>query len=136
MGHNTANCCEHEANKDKRPKNWKEKEDKEVGASNIEVLLGCTKRITIKCETEKILFEIDLSELALQKLDKIPVPNNPPDENENNMGNINIEEAKEGGVDGEKGSSGTKCCLRRLRSWEYQPEWLYCRSMQLYKKPG
>ena len=38
VGCKAANCWEHEANKDKRPKSWKKKEEKEVGASNIEVL--------------------------------------------------------------------------------------------------
>ena len=40
VGHKATNCWEHEANIDKRPKNWKKKEEKEVGASNFEVLLG------------------------------------------------------------------------------------------------
>ena len=82
---------EHEANNDKSPKNWKKKEEKEVGASNLEVLLGCTKISTIKYETNEALFKIDLWELALQKLDKIPVLSNPLNDNKNTMGNIYIE---------------------------------------------
>ena len=42
------------------------------------------------------------------------VPSNPPDDNKNNMGNVNMEETKEDGLDGEKGSSGTKCCLSKI----------------------
>ena len=37
-----------------------------------------------------------------QKLDEIPVPSNPPNGRENNMGNINIEEIKKDGLAGEK----------------------------------
>ena len=50
----------------------------------------------------------------LQKLDKILVPHNPPDDDKNNMGNIDIEQTKEDGLDGEKDSSGTKCCSNKI----------------------
>ena len=99
----------------KRPKNWKKKEDKEAGASNIEVLLGCVKTSVIKYEADEVLFEIDLWELALQKLDKIPLPSNPPDDSENNMGSINIEEIKEDGLAAKKGLSGAKCCSSKIQ---------------------
>ena len=39
VGHKAANCWELKANKNKRPMNWKKKEEKEVRASNVEVLL-------------------------------------------------------------------------------------------------
>ena len=65
-------------------------------------------------EADKVLFKIDLWELAFQKLDKIPVPSNPHDDNKNNMDNISKEETKEDGLDGEKSSSGTKCCLNKI----------------------
>ena len=73
----------------RRPKNWKKKGKKEVGASNVEVLLLCTKTRLIKYENCEVLFEIDLLELALQKLEEILVPSNPPDDNKNGMGNEN-----------------------------------------------
>ena len=101
MEHNAANFWGHEANKDKRRKNWKKKEDKEVRDSNVEVLLGCAKTNTIEYETVKVLFEINLWEFVLQKLYKRLVPNNPPDDRE---------EIKEDGLAGEKDSRGTKCC--------------------------
>ena len=110
MGHKSANCWEHKINEDKRPKNWKKKENSEVGASNIKVPWRCTKTSAIIYETDKVLFKIDPWELALQKLDKIPVPSNPTDDSKNNMGNIIIEENKEDGLGGDKGLSGTKCC--------------------------
>ena len=94
MGNKDANCLEHEANMANRPKNWKKKEDKKVGGSNIGILLGCTKTSAIEYEADEVLFKIDLWELVLKKLDKIPVPSNPPDDNENNMGNVNIEKPK------------------------------------------
>ena len=46
----------------------------------------------IKYETDEALFETDLWELVHEKLDKIPISSNPPDDNRNNMSNINIEE--------------------------------------------
>ena len=128
MGHEASNCWEHEANKDERPKNWKKKEEKEVEASNIEILLGCTKTSTVKYENGEVLFENDLWELALQKLDKIPVPSNPPDDNKNNMGNIIMEETKENGLDGEKRSSGTECFLNNIEKLQYWPKWLCCKA--------
>ena len=76
----TNHCWEHEANKNKRPKNWEKKEDAEVGASSIKVLWICTRTSAIIYETDNILFKVNLWELALQKLDKIPVPNNPTDD--------------------------------------------------------
>ena len=81
---------------------------------NVEVLLGYTKTSTMEYKTDKVLFKINLWELALQKLDKIPVPSNPPDDNKNNMGNVNIEKNKEDHLDGEKGSIGTECCLSKI----------------------
>ena len=77
-------------------------------------MLGCTKTSAIQYEISEVLFEIDLWELALQKLDKILVHSNPPDDNKNNMGNINVEKTKEDGLDGEKGSSGVKCFLSKI----------------------
>ena len=109
------NCWGHEANKGKRPKNWKKKEDKEEGASNVEVLLGCTEASAIEYKTEEAIFKIDLWELVLQKLDKILVPSSPPDDNKNNMGNINKEKTKEDSLAGEKGSSGTKGCSSKIK---------------------
>ena len=111
VGHKAANCWKLEANKDKRLKNWEKKEEKEVGASNIEVLLECTKASTIDYTSSEPLFEIDLCEIALQKLEEIPIPSNPLDDNKNGMGNINMEESKK---DDEKGSSGTECCLSKI----------------------
>ena len=70
---------------------------------NIEVLLGCTKASTIEYKSRKVLFEIDLRELELQKLNEIPVPSNPSDDNRKGMGNINMEEM-------EKMVRGFKCC--------------------------
>ena len=52
-------------NKNKRPKNWKKKDNKEVGASNVEVLLGYTKTSATEYETVKVLFKIDLWEFVL-----------------------------------------------------------------------
>ena len=95
MAHATtsfANCWEHEVNKDKRPKNWKKKEDMEVGTSNFEVLLGCLETSAIKSETDEVLFKTDPWELALKKLNEILVPNNTPIDNENDISNTNMEE--------------------------------------------
>ena len=39
------------------------------------------------------------------------MPSNPLDENKNGMGNINMKENKK---DGEKGSSGSECCLSKI----------------------
>ena len=94
--------------------NWKKKEDKEVEATNVEVLLGCTKTSAIEYETDEALFEFDLWELALQKLNEVLVPSNPPDESKHNKGNTNKEKIKEVGLAGEKASSGTKCCLNKI----------------------
>ena len=76
--------------------------------------MGCTKTSAIESETDKVLFKIDPWELALQELDKILVPSNPPGNNKNNMGNINKEEIKKDGLDGEKGSNGTKCYSSKI----------------------
>ena len=51
---------EFKANKDKRPKNWKKKEEKEVGVLNLEVLLGCTKASAIEYKNSDVLFKIDM----------------------------------------------------------------------------
>ena len=83
MGHKAANCWELKANKDMRPKNWKKKEEKEVGALNIEVLFGCIEGSVIEYKNSEVLFEVDLWEIALQKLEEILVLNNPPDDNKN-----------------------------------------------------
>ena len=88
LGHKAASCWELEANKDKRIKNWKKKKEKEVGALNVEVLLGCTKVCTINYENSKDLFKIDPWGLALHKLEEIPIPSNPCDNNENGTGNV------------------------------------------------
>ena len=85
-------------------------------SSSIEVLLGCTNTNAIEYENYDVLFKIDLWEVVLQKLDKILVPSNPPDDNKNEMGNINIEETKENCLNGEKVSSGTKCCLIKIEN--------------------
>ena len=84
--------------------------------------MGCTETSAIKYETDKFLFEIFLCEHAL--LYKIPVPSNPPDDNENSMGNIIMEETKEDGLDGKKGSGGTECCLSKIEMLAVLPEWL------------
>ena len=97
-----ADCWEHEVNKDKRPKNWKKKEDMEVGVSNIKVLLRCTKTSAIKYETDKVLFEIDMCNPALKKLDEISVPSNSHNESKSNMGNTNMEGIKKDGLAGKK----------------------------------
>ena len=65
-------------------------------------------------QNKTVMFEIDPWELALQKLDEIPVPGNPPDDSKNNMGNIKIKEIKEDGLAGEKDSSGTKYCSSKI----------------------
>ena len=54
----------------------------------------------VQYENSEVLFKIDLWELVLQKLEEIPVPSNPPDDNKNGMGNINMEESKKDGMDG------------------------------------
>ena len=43
-------------------------------------MLGCNKVSVIEYENSKILFEIDLWELVLQKLREILVPSNPHDD--------------------------------------------------------
>ena len=50
----------------------------------------------------------------LQKLDEIPVPSNPTDDNKNDKGNINMEDNKNDGQDGKNSSSGTECCLSKI----------------------
>ena len=62
--------------------------------------MGCTKTSTIKYESNEVLFEIDLWELVLNKLDGIPIPSNSPDNNKSNMGNINMKDTKEDDLDG------------------------------------
>ena len=64
-----------------------------------------------KCENNEVLFVIDLWELVLQKLEKILVPSNPPDDNKHSMGNINMEENKK---DGENCTGRTECCLSKI----------------------
>ena len=114
MGHKVANCWKHEENKDKGPKNWKRKEDKEVGAPNIEVFLGCANMHAIDYETDKVVFKLKMWELELQKLDKIPKPSNPHDDSKHIKGNTNVEEIKEDSLAGEKDSSGTECFLSMI----------------------
>ena len=63
-GHKAANGWKHKANKDKRPKNWKKKEDKEVGASNIEVLFGCTKTSAIEYEMVRFCSKLIFGNLS------------------------------------------------------------------------
>ena len=99
----------------KRDQEWKKTKEKEVGASNIEILLGCTETSAIKYENSKVLFEIEQWELVLQKLEEIPIPSNPPDDNGNGMGNINMEENKKDGLDGENSTGRSECCLSRIK---------------------
>ena len=66
-------------------------------------------------ENSKVLFKIDLWELALQKLEEIPVPSNPPGDNENGLGNVNMEENKKDGLDGENSTGETKFCLSKIK---------------------
>ena len=47
----------------------------------------------------------------LQKLEEIPTPSNPSDDNENSMGNINVEENEK---DGENSTGGTDYCLSKI----------------------
>ena len=105
-----ANRWECDANEDKIPRNWKKKEETKLGTLNVEVLQGCTKICTIDYENIKVLLKIDLWDLVLQNFEEISIPRNPPDDNKNGMGNINMEENKKG----EKGSSGTECCLSKI----------------------
>ena len=80
----------------------------EVRASNVEVLLGCTKTNIIKTETDKALFKIDLWELGLQKLDEMPVASNSPNDGKSNMSKTHMEEIKKEDLAGKKGMSGTE----------------------------
>ena len=75
----------------------------------------CTETSTIEYENSKVLFKVDLWELMLQKLEEILVPSNPPDGNKNNMGNINMEENKKDGLDGENSRGRTECCLSKIK---------------------
>ena len=68
--------------------------------------MGCTKTSAIEYEADKVLLEIDPWHFALQKLDKIPVPSNPPGDSKNNMGNINVKEIKQDGLAGKKVQMG------------------------------
>ena len=95
----------------KEERRKKKEEEKEVGALNIAVLLGYIEASIIKYKNSIILFAIDLWELALQKLEEIPIPSNPPDATKNGEGNMNMEESKKVG---EKGSSGTECSLSKI----------------------
>ena len=81
VGHKAVSCWTLEANKDKRAKNQKEKEEKEVGALNWEVLLGCIEASAIEWKNSKVLFKIHLRELALQKFEEILIPSNPSNDN-------------------------------------------------------
>ena len=73
--------------------------------------MGCTKASAIEYKNSKVLFKIDLWELALQKLKEVLVPSNPPDDSKNGTGNINM---KENGKDGKKGLNSTECCLGKI----------------------
>ena len=73
--------------------------------------MGCTKASAIEYENSEVLFRIDLWELMLQKLEKILVPSNAPNDNKNGFGNINM---KENGNNGEKGLNATECCLGKI----------------------
>ena len=85
-----------------------------VGTSNAEVLLGCTEANAIESETDEVLFETDLWNLVLKKLDGIPIPSNPPDDNGNDIGNNNKKESKKDGLVHKKDSSCTKYCLNKM----------------------
>ena len=50
----------------------------------------------------------------LQKHDEIPVPSNPPDDNKNDMRNMNVEENKKDGLDGENSIGRADCCLSNI----------------------
>ena len=65
-------------------------------------------------ENSDVLFKIDLWELALQKLEEIPVLSNPLDDDENGMGNINMKKNKKDGLDDENSTVGTNCCLSKI----------------------
>ena len=92
----------------------KKKKENKLGALDIEVLLWCTETITIECESSNVMIEIDLWDDVLQKLDEIPLPSNPCDNNKNNMGNTNMEDTKKDGLDGENSTVGTECCLTKI----------------------
>ena len=48
------------------------------------------------------------------EVEEIPVPSNPPDDNKNGIGNINMEENKKDDLDGENSTGETKCCLSKI----------------------
>ena len=75
---------------------------------------GVPKQVQLSMKTE-VLFRIDLWELVLQKLEEILVSSNPPNDNKNDMGNMNMEESKKDGLDGENSTGGTKCCLIKIK---------------------
>ena len=66
--------------------------------------------------------KIDLWEL--QKLEEISIPSNPPDDNKNVMGNINMEESTK---DGEKGSSRIECCLSKIEKLAIPARVAHCK---------
>ena len=68
--------------------------------------MGCTETNVIRTETDKVLFKIDVWELMLQKLDEIPIPSNPSNDGESNMGNTHMEEVKKEGLAGKKVQEG------------------------------
>ena len=76
--------------------------------------MGCTEASGIKYEIGNVLIETDLWGLAFKKLDGIPIPSNPPDDNGNDIGNNNKKESKKDGLVHKKDSSCTKYCLNKM----------------------
>ena len=64
--------------------------------------MGCTEASGIKYEIGNVLIETDLWGLAFKKLEEIPVPRNPPNNNGKNVGNIDEEEIEKDGLASKK----------------------------------
>ena len=74
VDHKSVNHWEHEVNKDKRPKNWKKKENAEVGASNIKVLLGSTKTIESNMKLPRFCSKLICGSLCFRCLMRYQYP--------------------------------------------------------------
>ena len=81
MGHNSSNCWELEANKDEK----KRKDELQMLKFGLDV----PKLVQSSIKTARSCMKLICGKLALQKLEEIPVPSNPPDDNKYGMGNIN-----------------------------------------------
>ena len=129
VGHKAAHCWEHEANKDKRPKNWKKKEDKEVGASYVEVLLGLHWNMCNQIKMVRFCSKLICGKWCSKSLTRYQYPAIHLMITKTLWAILIWKKPKKMVWMARRVQVGLNAVNTKLRSWQYLPEWLCCKML-------